>query len=366
MPRPRGMSQQRLISSAGNANPFQLPSLGLAKQNLGMMNNFMKDPFMYYERTDKLLMQREHDRVQGDLEKPVQNNLKVHEKNIATRHNRAGKIRSIRDIKYNKEWGKDKIGKGKDQDDMRGDQGKNKINIFDEQDSNILKIENLARLGFDDRAMVQQDSESHSSASSSRMLEVAKPKQLEYLSKHRDQRESVKDFIENSRKILMAQISINDKTEETERLDEYIIMEEDKLKEAKNTFEEDKTKFEKYINDLDAKAKKTEADVHGLIQKKERLIMESNSKYQEIHFKKNEIKKIEEDLFVYKQQKEFLDNLAVYEGRTKQKVKKEAADPKSTTFITDGRQDDDFKFYFEKQEIRDLLTIYEEKNLTKI
>jgi len=52
----------------------------------------------------------------------------------------------------------------------------------------------------------------------------------------------------------MAQIAINDKTEETERLDEYIIMEEDKLKEAKNTFNEDKSKFEKYMNDLQEKA----------------------------------------------------------------------------------------------------------------
>jgi len=77
---------------------------------------------------------------------------------------------------------------------------------------------------------------------------------LQYLAKHREQRESVKDFIDNSRKILMAQIAINDKTEETERLDEYIIMEEDKLKEAKNTFNEDKSKFEKYMNDLQEKA----------------------------------------------------------------------------------------------------------------
>lgn len=55
----------------------------------------------------------------------------------------------------------------------------------------------------------------------------------------------------------MAQIAINDKTEETERLDEYIIMEEDKLKEAKNTFNEDRSKFEKYMNDLQEKATQT-------------------------------------------------------------------------------------------------------------
>lgn len=46
----------------------------------------------------------------------------------------------------------------------------------------------------------------------------------------------MRDFIENSRKILMAQIQINKKTEETELLNEYIIMEKDKLDEGKKTF----------------------------------------------------------------------------------------------------------------------------------
>ena len=41
----------------------------------------------------------------------------------------------------------------------------------------------------------------------------------------------------------MAQISISDKTEETELLKEYIIMEKEKLEEAKKTFDEDKDKF---------------------------------------------------------------------------------------------------------------------------
>jgi hypothetical protein len=39
----------------------------------------------------------------------------------------------------------------------------------------------------------------------------------------------VKDFVLNSRKILISQICINDKNEETERLKEYIIMEKEKL-----------------------------------------------------------------------------------------------------------------------------------------
>ena len=58
---------------------------------------------------------------------------------------------------------------------------------------------------------------------------MEKPKAIEYLNKGKDQKEAVKDFVLNSRKILISQICINDKNEETERLKEYIIMEKEKL-----------------------------------------------------------------------------------------------------------------------------------------
>jgi hypothetical protein len=65
----------------------------------------------------------------------------------------------------------------------------------------------------------------------------------------------------NARNILISQIAINDKTEETERLKEYIIMEKEKLEEAKKTFDEDKDKFQKYMDDLNRKAEETALDV---------------------------------------------------------------------------------------------------------
>ena len=52
----------------------------------------------------------------------------------------------------------------------------------------------------------------------------------------------------------MAQISINDKTEETELLKEYIIMEREKLEEGRKTFHEDQSKYEKFKMDLQAKS----------------------------------------------------------------------------------------------------------------
>ena len=56
----------------------------------------------------------------------------------------------------------------------------------------------------------------------------------------------------------MAQISINDKTEETELLKDYIIMEKEMLDANKKTFSEDKDKYEKYKMDLQNKSAYTE------------------------------------------------------------------------------------------------------------
>jgi hypothetical protein len=89
-------------------------------------------------------------------------------------------------------------------------------------------------------------------------VQRARPNTIEYLKKGRQQKESVRDFILNARNILMAQISINDKTEETELLKEYIIMEKERLDANKKTFQEDKDKYEKYKMDLQNKSSVTE------------------------------------------------------------------------------------------------------------
>jgi len=66
----------------------------------------------------------------------------------------------------------------------------------------------------------------------------------------------------------VSQIAINDKKEETERLNEYIIMEKEKLEEARKTFDEDQDKFKKYMADLNEKAEKTAEDVKKLVNEK--------------------------------------------------------------------------------------------------
>ena len=98
----------------------------------------------------------------------------------------------------------------------------------------MLKHETLARIGLDQVEVQGVDQLSELSRGSSQNSIRLKP--IDYMSKTRQQKESVREFIQNSRQILMAQISINDKTEETELLKEYIIMEKEKLDEGRKTF----------------------------------------------------------------------------------------------------------------------------------
>lgn len=74
----------------------------------------------------------------------------------------------------------------------------------------------------------------------------------------------------------MAQISINDKTEETELLKEYIIMEKEKLDEGRKTFQEDKDKYEKFKQDLQAKSNETEEEVRQISKQIEALLVTIN------------------------------------------------------------------------------------------
>lgn len=64
----------------------------------------------------------------------------------------------------------------------------------------------------------------------------------------------------------MTQIAINDKSNETELLNEYIIMEKEKLDEGRKTFDEDKEKYEKFKMDLQAKSQQTDDEVKRVIQ----------------------------------------------------------------------------------------------------
>jgi hypothetical protein len=62
-------------------------------------------------------------------------------------------------------------------------------------------------------------------------------------------KESPRDFVGHTRKIFYTEKSIIAKKEETEKLKEYVVMEHERLAEAKRIFNDDKLRFEKYVEE---------------------------------------------------------------------------------------------------------------------
>jgi hypothetical protein len=106
----------------------------------------------------------------------------------------------------------------------------------------------------------------------------------------------VKEFVLNSRKILTSQIAINDKNEETERLKEYIIMEKEKLEQAKKTFAEDSDKYHKYKKDLRDTTKDVKDEYDRAVNEKNGRMTEIKRLEQEIISDDLKIKKIDDYL----------------------------------------------------------------------
>ena len=79
----------RTTNSAGKAvglqYPGQLPTLGLNKYKNNEIQNDPTNPYRVQRQTEKLLVVREREREMRDFNKLEKDNLKVFEKNIATR-----------------------------------------------------------------------------------------------------------------------------------------------------------------------------------------------------------------------------------------------------------------------------------------
>jgi SMC interacting uncharacterized protein involved in chromosome segregation len=99
-------------------------------------------------------------------------------------------------------------------------------------------------------------------------------------------------------------------------------MEREKLEEAKKTFDEDKDKFQKYMDDLNRKAEETAQDVQRLTSEKNEMMDRIQQLQLKIQKKKSKIKQIDEKLVVFKQHKHFLDTLAVSAGKKSRKSKR--------------------------------------------
>jgi len=114
---------------------------------------------------------------------------------IQTRVDRTGALRridEIRERKPDRSKNKSKAIAAAEADEDNGQ--KLKLNIFDAQDSTVLKHETLARIGLDQEQQPGNE-ESMSDISRTSSNHSVRLKPIDYLNKTRQQKESVRDFI---------------------------------------------------------------------------------------------------------------------------------------------------------------------------
>lgn len=128
----------------------KLPSLGLSKYVAHDFEDDTRNPFKVQSNTEKMLVMRELEREYGELNKHHKDTLAVYEKQIETRVDRAGALRRIDEIPPAKRDKAKKRKPGMQEFADEDNQQKQKLNIFDAQDSTVLKHETLARIGLDE------------------------------------------------------------------------------------------------------------------------------------------------------------------------------------------------------------------------
>lgn len=94
-------------------------------------------------------------------------------------------------------------------------------------------------------------------------------------------------------------------------------MEEEKLEEAKRTFEEDCDKFKRYLEDVENQAIQKQDDVKKLIDHRNDKTAQINKLNHQIKEVSSENIKLDEELQSYQHHKGFLDELAEFAGKKK-------------------------------------------------
>ena len=121
----------------------RLPTLGLNQIKLEEFQDDDNNLFRVHKKTEHLLVARELEREFKDLNKFEKDNLRIWEKGISTRIDRPGTIRVINNIPAFKPDDGKKKGQVVNSDEMMNNQNKQKLNIFEAADSQMLKTETL-------------------------------------------------------------------------------------------------------------------------------------------------------------------------------------------------------------------------------
>ena len=164
------------------------------------------------------------------------------------------------------------------------------------------------------------------------------PPSLRYLTRHGETspKEKPKDTVLNIRSMFYTQLSIDNKREETLKLREYIIMEQEKLEEARKVFDEDKEKFHKYLTEMENQADIAKTATEAAVHAKQEVNGVIDQLQQEIAKYERELLQVEEESKQSLVHKVFIE--AVVGQRRFRAKKANIANKDANFFITEEAQ----------------------------
>lgn len=122
-------------------------------------------------------------------------------------------------------------------------------------------------------------------------------------------KESPRDFVNNTRKIFYTEKSIIAKKEETQKLKEYVVMEHERLAEAKRIFQDDKLRFEKYVKEQEVETAETKDKTEKFYNQRLKYAEDVRTLQEEIEKQESEIRQVDEKIEEYKQSKDFVETV---------------------------------------------------------
>eukprot|EP00347_Sterkiella_histriomuscorum_P004118 403361685 len=124
-------------------------------------------------------------------------------------------------------------------------------------------------------------------------------------------KETPKEFVTLTRDILRSNMSISNINEESERLRDYIIMEQEKIREAKHQFDEDCQRFHDYLEQINFKNSELNTEQEKLKKEKNLLNKQIDEVTSQIKDVKNDLKKVDGSLTDYKELKTFIHQVLI-------------------------------------------------------
>eukprot|EP00357_Protocruzia_adherens_P032323 CAMPEP_0115007926 /NCGR_PEP_ID=MMETSP0216-20121206/21558_1 /TAXON_ID=223996 /ORGANISM="Protocruzia adherens, Strain Boccale" /LENGTH=574 /DNA_ID=CAMNT_0002375137 /DNA_START=135 /DNA_END=1859 /DNA_ORIENTATION=+ len=258
------------------------------------------DPFLIYKATDEeIYLMGEQQRRLEERQKAVVEKQEIWDKRPIRMRNRAGLIKELdREID-------DLIDSGSAAKNQKSHFGElvpiAEDGDFKDSDSHISEIsDRTSQSGSSQLALPSSKKRKDGSASGTRR----KDRGYEV-----EKRETIREYIEKKREILLVKMSVAAKKEETEKMKDEYMQDEESIKNSMKKCKDDFDRFQKFRDDLKSNAEAAKKEADEAAAKRATKVQEISQLNEQINQIRSNIEKCSERLQLYKRYKEFIDRL---------------------------------------------------------